>query len=470
MSMVKNRRGLSVMILLFLLVVIGSLAIAALMITQSGGRASGGVLESAVNFQSANSGLEWVRHITSGYTTSDKAKWKSLDGASHETAGSGGPRFTIDIDYADSDNDPMTEDTVTIVSMGATGARQAGSGAREVSIQVTVPVGASGYSFSDHFDQSTSESFDKRYQFGQASAPHQDMTPYKTVLPQAGGDTLNLFTHSSEAGGTPSVLRMGGAGEARLIISAQACLKWSASGPSGNCDYAQCQSINGCEARTGLDILPDGSGFQNYFIKIRARLMSGDGFGIYFRSAYANQDDPYNIDFGTLTAYIWQYDKGLGYLAPCDRSTAITGNNGMGMLATRRVEGGSETCGVDCAIYQGQASPATYPFFCPENESNLPILAGWRFTEPDWLISWRTIYIYVFGPKANVYVGREGITGIGGENLPEHVGEIDLAQVGSLLQTGDVGLRTWNASVAEIDYINIYSNDSDNNPTTFTGE
>ncbi len=469
MSFMSKRRGLSIIAPLFLLVAIGSLAIAAVMITQSGGRSLGSIFESASNFQSANSGLEWVRHITSGYTTSDKAKWKSLDGASHEIAENGGARFTLGIDYVDSDNDPMTKDIVHIVSIGTTGDQQGANGRREASISVTVPVSSGSLSFSDHFDQSTPDSFDKRYQFGQGSAPHGDMTPYPTILPYPGGDVSNLFTHSSEAGGTPSVLRMGGAGEARLIINVQACLKWNASGLAGGCDYAQCQSVNGCEARTGLDISPDGSGFQNYFIKIRARLMSGDGFGIYFRSSYANQGDPDNIDFGTLTAYIWQYDKGLGYLPPCDRFTAITGNNGMGMLATRRVQGGSETCGADCAIYQGQAGPATYPFFCPENESNLPVLAGWRFTEPDWLISWRTIYIYVFQSGANVYVGRQGITGAGGENQPEHVGEIDLAQVGSLLKTGDIGLRTWNGSVVEIDYINVYSNDQDNNPALFSG-
>ena len=66
-------------------------------------------------------------------------------------------------------------------------------------------------------------------------------------------------------------------------------------------------------------------------------------------------------------------------------------------------------------------------------------------------------------------MGREEIVGVGGESDPLQTGTISLSSVGALLSTGDIGLRVWSGSVVEIDYLAVWGNDTDNNPTTFAG-
>jgi len=153
--------------------------------------------------------------------------------------------------------------------------------------------------------------------------------------------------------------------------------------------------------------------------------------------------------------------------------TAIAGSDGEGMLFTRRVSQGSETCGAECEIFSGANAGASgssaYPFFCPENRTGLAFLNGWRWTNTNWAGRWRTIYIYVYRDRVNVYVGREEIIGHGGENDPEHVGMVYLSSVPGELITGGVGIRTIAGSLAAIDYIKVYDNSNDSNPSTLPG-
>ncbi|MBF0634470.1 MAG: hypothetical protein HQK85_07435, partial [Nitrospinae bacterium] len=250
-----------------------------------------------------------------------------------------------------------------------------------------------------------------------------------------------------------------------------ACLKWSVTGAP--CVSSQCVSDASCQARQGMNIPVDTAGFQNYFLKVRARLTtSGGGLGIYFRAEYPNQSNPLTIDFGGLSGYIWQYDPAVGYIAPCDLSSAIFASDGMGMFFARRVFLGSETCGPECGIYAAinpLPLPDTYPFFCPENRTGLPQLDGWRWTNPDWINKWRTVYIYVYRNMARIYIGRQEITGAGSETDPLQVGTVALDSVGNVFMTGGMGIRTWGGSAAELDYIMIYPNDLNYTPATFGG-
>ncbi len=383
-----------------------------------------------------------------------------------EIAESDGSGFALSISYSDPDENRATADTVVVTSTGSSKVAVNGAHKRVVSTTITVPPDVSGPLFSDDFDQLNVLSFDERYQIGAPANASGFMTPFTTVADAVSGDINNVFTHSSEPGGTASVLKIGGDSEARLILSAGSCLAWSVSSDSTVCDYTACSTMPGCEKRKGVDVAPDPDGYQNYFIKLRARLVAGSGFGVYFRSSYSNEDDPYLIDFGSLTGYTWQYDSGMGYLLPCDFFTMIPGSDGSGMLLTRRVENGSELCGAECGLFTAQASPDTYPFFCPENKANDTLIPGWQWSNADWPGEWRTVYVYVYRDTVKIYLDREEISG----GAPALIGVVALDSIASLLPTGGIGLRTWNGSVVEVDYIEIYGNDDNNDASTYLGE
>jgi hypothetical protein len=333
---------------------------------------------------------------------------------------------------------------------------------------ITVPAPSDVAIFNDDYDQPDLTMFDQFYQAGVSSTAHGQITPYFTVGDSPDGDTSALITHSSETGGVISVLKAGASSELRYIISADSCVKWRTSATGDPCAFPECESRTDCQARTGIDIPIDPDGYQNYFIKMRARLSNGDGFGVYFRVSYPNQGDPNAIDFGGLTGYVWQYDYRLGYLAPCDASSAVFGNDSTGMFASRKISGGSETCAGECAVFAETNPPAgsgSYPFFCPENRDGLLSLNGWRWGNNNWYAKWRTVYIYVYQNRANVYLYREEI----GTSYPEHIGLIRLDSVGTMSKTGGVGLRVLQNANVEIDYIKIYFNDDDNDPVTFSG-
>ena len=256
-----------------------------------------------------------------------------------------------------------------------------------------------------------------------------------------------------------------------LMIHTGSCLKWSSTGTNGLCGGATCISSTDCQVREGINILPDNAGFANYLIKMRVRLVKGLGFGAYFRATYRAANDPTQIDFARLTSYIWQYDSASGYLPPCDLNSAIPWSDGAGIFFARKVFNGSETCGAECEVFSSPngGPTASYPFFCPENIVSDPSIPGWAWGNTDWNGAWRTISIYVYQDKATIWVGREEIVGVGGESDPLQTGAISLSSVGALLSAGDIGLRVWSGSVVEIDYLAVWGNDTDNNPTTFVG-
>jgi hypothetical protein len=80
------------------------------------------------------------------------------------------------------------------------------------------------------------------------------------------------------------------------------------------------------------------------------------------------------------------------------------------------------------------------------------------------------VYIYVYQNRATIYLGREEIAGPGTEDNPKFVGALLLDSITGFLPAGDIGFRIWSGGVAEIDYMIIYSNDSDNDPTSFPEE
>ena len=465
----SGREGVSVIYALFLVSVIALLGVAAVSVMAPGHEASVDVLDSTADFYAAQSGLEWFERKTAGYTTADRDKFMSLDGAfMHLPAGR---RFTLRVEYSDPDDDRATEDLVTVTSTGSLGPPSAAGNRRIVRMSSPVPAVRSGAElFSDHFDQPDTLFFNATYVFGDTASAHSDMIPYISVLDAESGDLLSEFTHSSEPGGKQSVMMMGGGREARLTAPAGLCFRWRSSGSDASCGDQECSSSAECQARKGFDPPVDDEGFANYFIKVRARVLSGNGFGVYFRASYSGSGG--TVDFGSLTAYIWQYDAGMGYLAPCDMMTAVAGSDGSGMLFTRRISGGSETCGSGCGLFMDH-NPASallpFPFFCPENRTGMETLNGWRWREFNWRSGWRTVYIYVYKNRANIYLGREEASGFGSEGDPEHIGEVYLDSVGDLLKTGDVGLRTFENSVIEVDYIKIYQNDADHDPSTLAG-
>lgn len=460
-----SRRGVSGIYVLFLVTALAALGLAAAAIIGSGVSSSPDFHAAAESLYAARSGIEWVKRKTAGYTTADKDKWLALDGTRLEYAGPAGPAFVITVGYSDPDGDPMTDDTVTVASTGF-------SGGAERTIEMTSPVPAASAGmelFSDDFRAEDAPFFEDFYVFGLADGPHSDMEPYLSVT-SAGGDTGEVFTHASEPGGQRDVLVMGGKEEARLTIHTGSCFKWSRD-PGVFCGGAGCSSSGPCQARRGIGAPVDEEGYQNYFIRIRARLLSGKGFGIYFRASYPRDGDG-RVDFGGLTSYVWQYDAGMGYLAPCDMMTAVAGSDGEGMFFTRRIEGGSETCGPGCFLFTRRNPPPpenSWPFFCPENRTGLDFLNGWRWRRGDWTAGWRTVYLYVHKDTAAVYVGREEVSSHGSENAPELVGALRLDSKGWLSRTGDIGLRVIGDSVVEFDYIRVYGNDADLDPGSFPG-
>lgn len=458
-----GRGGFSAAATVFIMAAVAALALAAAMITHGRAISAAGTGAGAAAYHAAQSGLEWASQATAGYTTADRAGYLGLDGTAMEYAGAGGPSFTLAVAYADPDNDPATEDTVTIVSTGYPGAGGPGDTARIVRITRPVPPQSQTPLFADHYDQATTAFFDENYQFGAVAPSHGGGTPFTTAAGAVGGDMAGYFTLPEEPGGTPSVLEMSGAAEARYYVSPSACFKWNSSGAGDPCAYAGCVNAPGCQARKGMGLATDSAGYHNYFVKTRVRLIQGAGFGIYFRASYAGEGDPNNVDFASLSAYVWQYDTGLGYIAPCDMTTAVFGSDGSGTLAARKVNAGSETCPGECGLY-GAAGPGGYPFFCPENRTGLPELDGWQWAGPEWYGAWRVVYLYVYRNTAKVYVEREE-AGAG----PEPVGVIDLESLGSPLKTGGVGFRAFGGAGVQMDYVRVYPNDGNHDPSTFSG-
>jgi len=463
---VTGERGVTLLAVVFLITIAAGLGLAAAWLTQSGQVSLVKTRKTYEAFYAARSGLEWAAQTADGYTTADRDRWLALDGVTMDIAGQGGPRFTLAVAYADPDNDPATADTVTVTSAGYPGGQAASGAVNEMRIVFTVLPPASGALFADEFDQPDTAFFDANYQFAAAAGPHGAITPYTTATGAPGGDTEGLFTHPSEPGGAPGALRMGGQGEARLYIHAGGCLKWVEGGLDDVCAYPECETRSGCQARHGLDAAADEQGYQNYFIKLRARLVHGAGFGVYFRAAYPDENDPAAIDFSRLSAYAWQYDSALGYLSPCDMTTAMFGSDGQGTLASRKVFEGQENCPAQCGLFTAPGPGGVYPFFCPENRDGLPELNGWRWTNADWTGGWRTVYLYLYRGRATIYVDRE----LGASPDPEPVATVLLDGIGAPLLSGGVGFRVWDGSLAEIDYLRIYPNDDDKDIGSFPGD
>lgn len=464
-------RSGSAILAVLVIVAVSAFGAAALILTQAGQTTLVSARASNASHYAAFSGLSWFRQAIKGNTTADRALIEGLNGTPMRVSGGAdGPGFTLSVTYLDPDANPATADTVIVTSAGSSDPQSPSSPRRTMKMSVTIPPPNAPY-LSDHFDQPSADIADTYYHAGTSATAHGSITPFTTVQGIAGGDISGYITHSSELGGMASVLRIGGPDETRLMINTDACLKWSVTGAP--CASSQCVSDASCQARQGINIPLDPAGYQNYFLKVRMRLVSpGGGLGIYFRASYPNQSNPLTIDFGGLTGYIWQYDPGVGYILPCDLSSSIFASDGMGMFFARRVYLGSETCGAECRIFSAinpLPAPDTYPFFCPENRTGLPQLDGWRWTNANWLNNWRTAYIYVYHGMARVYIGREEIVGAGSEVDPLPVGTVTLDSVGGIFMTGGMGIRVWGGSVAELDYIMIYPNDADYTPGTFGG-
>ncbi|MBI4665455.1 MAG: hypothetical protein HY751_03490 [Nitrospinae bacterium] len=464
----RGNRGMSALLVVIIMAGITSLGLAALMVSSASFAPPADTGRSVTAFYAAQSGLEWFRQRVSGYTTSNRQIIENLDGTTMRL-GQNGPEFSLTAVYVDADSNPQTDDIVTITSTGRWAAGD-GNFSRTVSTSLTIPAGGSAPYFMDSFDQPDTDVMDTYYETGQASAAHAVVTPYATVTTQSGGDTLNLITHPSEPGGIASILKITAQGDTRLLIHTAACFKLNTLGAGDPCAYAQCQSAAGCFARQGINIAPDQAGYQNYFIKTRVKLVSGAGFGLYFRASYPSQADPNLVDLGGLTGYIWQYDMNIGYIAPCDTFSAVFGNDGAGMLLTRKVFMGSETCATGCEVFNSQNPDTTYPFFCPENRTGLTALNGWRWGNGNWTGLWRTVYIYVYQNMASIYLGLEEITaGQGSETQPYLVETVLLDSAGTAIATGDIGIRAWGGSVILMDYFAIYPNDLNYDPSTFSG-
>lgn len=470
---IAHCRGIALLTIIFTLGVVAILALMATSIIENQSTSAGRRLRSSTAFYAAGSGLMWARQKTGSLTTYDKAKFLALDKTTKKITPSKSERFTLSVVYVDSDNNRETDDKVTFIATGvADGAKGAIKRVVEVTYTVPAPPGSSAL-YTNTFDQPTVEDFD-RFVFASLSPmAHGPGDPLVTIGSGAGGDLTGAFTHSSESGGSPGVLKVTAPtyGDARLMIHTGACIKQSQVSAGDPCGYSSCATVGQCLAREGLSIAEDTAGFVNYFIKLRVRLLIGNGFGVYFRASYQNMTDPNNIDFATLTGYVWQYDAGFGYLSPCNFSTAAPGSDGFGMFASRRIENGSERCGAGCSVFSAPSgTPSVWPIFCPENKPTTPTLPGWGWGNNNWWPNFRTVYIYVFQNKATIYLGREEISGQGSESAPELVGTIFLDSVAGLLTTGDIGFRIWSGGVAEIDYLVIYPNDTDLNPATFPGE
>lgn len=466
-----NGRSGSAILAVLTIVAVSVFGAAALILTQAGQKALVDARASSSSHYAALSGLEWFRQSVKSHTTADRTLIEGFNGASKRVSGGmDGPGFMLSVTYLDPDGNPATADTAIVASAGSFDPLSPSSPRRTMKMTISIPPPNAPY-LSDHFDQPSAATADNFYQAGTTSTAHGLITPFTSIGATPGGDIAGVVTHSSEQGGMASVLRIGGPNETRLMIQTGACMKWSVTGSP--CSSAQCVSDAYCQARQGINVPLDAAGFQNYFMKVRMRLVSpGGGLGMYFRVTYPNQADPLAIDFGGMSSYIWQYDPVVGYIAPCNLSTAIFASDGMGMLFARRIFWGSETCGPECAIYSAANPlplPDTYPFFCPENRTGLPQLDGWRWTNANWATNWRTVYIYVYQNMARVYIGREEIIGIGSEISPLQVGTLTLDSVGGIFMTGGMGIRTWGGSVAELDYIMIYPNDLNYTPGTFSG-
>jgi hypothetical protein len=287
--------------------------------------------------------------------------------------------------------------------------------------------------------------FDSAYTFGASTTAHGGFTPTRYA------DSAGRVTFT----GTSLQLAANGA-DARFTLHTGACLKWSS--VTGGCGLGgSCVSTPTCQARTGAAIAPDASGYVNYIILLRAKLLAGPGYGVYFRANYLNQSNPDTINFGGLTGYQWAYDYYAGYFSPCSLATAIPGSDLLGLLFTRRIDNGSEVCGRSCGVYRTRAAGVVeYPFFCPENRSTAIPLPGYNWANADWVTQWRTMLIFVNQGRAEIYLGREEITGMGSEVAPTLAGVVDLLTVGTPITSGDIGVRIWGSSVMEIDRIALY--------------
>ena len=470
----KGRRGLALVTIIFTLSVIAALALAS--VWMAGGQPVESVYakNSTSAFYAAQSGLFWARQKTFLYTTEDKTLFNAITGRSLAVGPKGEENFVLSVLYSDPDNDPATSDKVTFTSTGFAENPGVGQISRTVEVTYTVlPPSTITPVFADSFNQLDTIAFDRFFAATISPTAHGEGVPITSVQNIPGGDEFSTFTHGAEQGGVVGMLRVEATpfGDARLMIHTGDCLRWSVTGAGSLCSGASCVSSGDCQAREGVNIAPDAAGFVNYFIKARVRLVSGFGFGLYFRSTYPGMSDPATIDFAQLTGYIWQYDPGMGYLAPCALDSAVPWSDGSGMFFSRRILNGSETCGAGCEIFSSPsgATPPEYPFFCPENVTADPLTPGWAWGNSDWLGAWRTISVYVFQDRATVWVGREEMAGAGGESDPSLTGTLYLDSVGGLLSTGDIGLRVWSGGVVEIDYLAVWENDADHNPATFAG-
>ncbi len=456
----RHRTGLSALTLLFLLASAAIFGLAAQQLVGSGARVAVETMAATKAALVARSGVSWVAHRLADLTTADRTTIEGLNGTSRPV-GTDGARFSLALVYLDPDNTPTTDDTVVVTVTGDDGSTGL---TRAESISLVIPAIGGGALFADDFTQVDTTLFDGWLAGGETATPHGAIIPLLSIA--GGGDPTGLITHGSEGTGTPGLIRLSTTSELRLSLFTGDCFSLNVGGvcPGG------CLAGPGCLVREGLAIPLDPAGFQNYFIKIRFRLLSG-GFGVYFRTSYPNQGNPATVDLGGLTGYLWSYDPSLGYILPCSVTSALLGSDGMGMLATRRIEGGSETCGALCAFYTAPAP--SYPFFCPENRIPWPPVDGWRWQNTNWFGQWRTLYLYVYRDRMTVWLGRGDIIGAPGSELdPSLVGTVPLGSITPLLTTGDLGLRlfaTGTAAVADLDYLQVYPNDADYAPATFPG-
>lgn len=456
----KGRAGLSALTVSLMLLVLAGLGAAIAGLAAGGAAPSVSARRGLAAWYAARAGVAWAAQMTENYTTADRERWLALAGTTLELAGTGGPRCTVSVNYSDPDGDSATADSVTVSVTGLPGV--GGVESRTLRAVFTAPPPGEALLFEDHFEGAMA-GFDQRYLAGASASAHGGIVPYTTGGTAPGGDVDGLFTLSEETGGSPSILVMGGEGEARFTLFSGECLKWSATPGADPCAYPECESRGECRAREGFKAPLDEEGYQNYFIKARVRLNFGSGYGIYFRSGYADENDPALIDFGSLSGYAWQYDAALGYLAPCDLASAVFGADGVGMLAARKIHGGSETCADECGVYASPSGGA-YPFFCPENRTGLEQLSGWRWNNADWYAGWNVIYLYVYKGTAKIYVEREGL-GAG----PELAGTVDLGAIGTTRAAGSLGVRVFGGARIELDYLRVYGNDANHDPSTFAG-
>jgi hypothetical protein len=440
----NRRHGVTAITALFILGAAAMVTLMAVRIGVIGSETAVGALDRVRAEGAADSALAWGSRQLAGKTTADRATIVAIDATNH-TLADDGSRFVLSVAYDDPDNDPATPDTVTL-----TGSGHAGHARRVVRRTVTVVAAGRTPLFADDFAQSDTTFFDTSYLAGTAVTPHGDMAPMTTVT--VTGDPEGVFTHGGESPGLSRFLTIATTDEARFSLTTGGCSK-IAVGPDG-CGPA-CVNTPSCLARPGPAIPPDGAGYVNYFIVARFRLIRG-GFGVYYRMTYPAADP------ARLTGYIWQYDPGFAYIdPPCNRNSGVFGSDLFGLLVNRRIEGGSETCGPPCAVFDRGAPDGTWPFFCPENRDPWPPMSGWRWVNTDWFNRWRTVYLSVWRDRATIWLGREEIVvGPGSEREPSLVGTVYLGDAPPVLAVGDIGMRLFSDGMVDVGALRVYANDT----------